>query len=79
MPRWLNPTWPLIAALASLAMLAAAHAFETFGHLAPCDLCLKQRTVYWVAAALGLVGYGLGKDDEREQEQVQRERQDARA
>ena len=30
-------------------MLAAAHAFQTFGGLAPCELCLKQRTVYWVA------------------------------
>ena len=21
--------------------------FETFGHMAPCELCLKQRDVYW--------------------------------
>ena len=44
--------WPIFAALASLAMLGIAHAFETFGHLAPCHLCLKQREVYWVAAAV---------------------------
>ena len=41
--------WRLFALLASVAMLATAHAFETFGGLAPCELCLKQRTVYWVA------------------------------
>jgi disulfide bond formation protein DsbB len=44
--------WPLFAALASLAMLGAAHAFETFGHLAPCHLCLKQREVYWAALTI---------------------------
>ncbi len=48
--------WPLAAAIVSAAMLAIAHAFQTFGHLAPCELCLKQRTVYWVALALGLIG-----------------------
>lgn len=45
--------WPLIAALSSLLMLAIAHAFETFGHLAPCTLCLKAREVYWVALTVG--------------------------
>jgi disulfide bond formation protein DsbB len=44
--------WRLVALLASGAMLAIAHAFQTFGGLAPCELCLKQRTVYWVAAAI---------------------------
>ena len=53
--------WPAIAALASAAMLAIAHAFQTFGHLAPCELCLKQRDVYWLALVLGLVGFALGK------------------
>lgn len=49
--------WPLWALLASAVMLAIAHAFQTFGHLAPCTLCLQQRDVYWAAmivAALGL-------------------------
>lgn len=46
--------WPLIAFLTSAAMLAAAHAFEKFGGLAPCHLCLKQREVYWVAGTLAL-------------------------
>lgn len=58
--------WPLAAALASAAMLVVAHAFETFGHLAPCTLCLKAREVYWVALTVGLaaaVGQLLLKDD----------------
>ena len=46
--------WRLCALIASAAMLAIAHAFETFGHMAPCELCLKQRTVYWVAGAVAL-------------------------
>ena len=52
--------WPLAAACASAAMLAAAHAFETFGHLAPCHLCLYQRDVYWTALSVGVVGFVLG-------------------
>ncbi len=56
----LNPIlarWRLTALAASLAMLAIAHAFETFGGLAPCTLCLRQREVYWVAAGVALTGY----------------------
>ena len=49
--------WPVVAALVSAAMLAAAHAFERFGGLPPCPLCLKQRDVYW--GALGVAGTGL--------------------
>lgn len=59
-------TWPLVAALSSALMLAIAHAFETFGHLAPCTLCLKAREVYWVALTVGLItvaGQMLLKDD----------------
>jgi len=52
--------WPLAAACASAAMLAAAHAFETFGHYAPCHLCLYQRDVYWAALSVGVVGFALG-------------------
>jgi disulfide bond formation protein DsbB len=46
--------WRLCALLISIAMLAIAHAFESFGGLAPCTLCLKQREVYWWAAGLAL-------------------------
>src|SRR3954470_16206515 len=51
--------WPLFAACASAAMLAVAHAFETFGGLPPCHLCLYQRDVYWIAMALGVAGFVL--------------------
>lgn len=49
--------WRLAALTASAAMLAIAHAFQTFGGLAPCTLCLRQREVYWVAAGVALAGY----------------------
>jgi disulfide bond formation protein DsbB len=52
--------WPLVGACASAAMLAGAHAFETFGGLAPCHLCLYQRDVYWVALSVGVAGFILG-------------------
>jgi disulfide bond formation protein DsbB len=48
--------WLALALLASAAMLAIAHGFETFGHLAPCTLCLYQRQVYWVALPIAAVG-----------------------
>lgn len=48
--------WPWFALLASAAMLAAAHAFETFGHLAPCTLCLKEREAYWIAGSIAAAG-----------------------
>ncbi|HWA63800.1 MAG TPA: disulfide bond formation protein B [Caulobacteraceae bacterium] len=51
--------WPWFALVASAAMLGAAHAFETFGHLAPCTLCLRQREAYWIAGTIALVGCGL--------------------
>jgi disulfide bond formation protein DsbB len=47
--------WRFVALLISSAMLATAHAFQTFGGLAPCELCLKQRTVYWVAVGVSAV------------------------
>jgi disulfide bond formation protein DsbB len=46
--------WRLCSLIVSAAMLAIAHAFETFGHMSPCELCLKQRAVYWVAGGLAL-------------------------
>jgi len=51
--------WPVLAFLACAAMLGAAHAFETFGKLAPCLLCLKQREVYWVTGAVALAAIVL--------------------
>lgn len=44
--------WPIFAGLISATMLAIAHAFEAFGGLSPCALCLHQREVYWVALGI---------------------------
>ena len=57
MPSILRPfldRWRLCAVLAAAAMLATAHAFQTFGGLAPYTLCLRQREVYWVILGAGL-------------------------
>ena len=51
--------WPLVAMTLSALMLAAAHAFETFGGLAPCPLCLRQREVYWALIAMTVTGLVL--------------------
>ena len=62
MPSILRPIldrWRFFALLASAAMLAVAHAFQTFGGLAPCELCLKQRTVYWVAAGVAAIAMAV--------------------
>jgi disulfide bond formation protein DsbB len=48
--------WIVVALASALGLLAAAHAFETFGGLAPCELCLTQRGVYWLAAAVAAAG-----------------------
>lgn len=52
--RLLTRWWTAFALAISLAMLATAHAFERFAGLAPCNLCLKQREVYWGAVAIAL-------------------------
>ena len=51
--------WPLAAAALSLAMLAAAHAFERLMDLPPCQLCLRQREIYWAVLAMAATGLGL--------------------
>jgi len=50
--RPLLTRWRFAALVASAAMLASAHAFERFGGLEPCTLCLRQREVYWTAGVL---------------------------
>ena len=44
-----------IALVASLALLGGAHAFEQFGGLAPCILCLQQRDAHWAALAAAAI------------------------
>ena len=56
--RLLTRWWTAFALAASLAMLGAAHAFERFGGLAPCNLCLKQREVYWGAVVIAVLATG---------------------
>ena len=51
--------WPWFALIASALLLAAAHAFETFGHLAPCTLCLRQREAHWAVLTIAAVGIGI--------------------
>lgn len=53
--------WPVLAFAACAIMLGAAHAFETFGKLAPCLLCLKQREVYWVTGTVALITVVLSR------------------
>jgi disulfide bond formation protein DsbB len=47
--------WRLVALLSAALMLAIAHGFQTFGGYQPCTLCLRQREVYWAAAAFSAV------------------------
>lgn len=49
-----------IAAAASAALLAGAHAFERFGGFAPCALCLDQREAHWAGLGVALAGLALG-------------------
>lgn len=55
----LRPIWPLLTMLASGAMLAAAHAFEHFGGLAPCPLCLDQREWHWAVVGVSLTALAV--------------------
>jgi disulfide bond formation protein DsbB len=52
--------WPYAAFVISAAMLAIAHGFESFGHLEPCHLCLKEREVYWAAMGVSALGVIAG-------------------
>jgi disulfide bond formation protein DsbB len=58
--------WPAWALVASAVMLAVAHAFQTFGGLQPCTLCLQQRDVYWTAMAVAAVALGVALTPARE-------------
>ena len=52
----LRPIWPFITLFASGALLAAAHAFERIGGLAPCPLCLDQREWHWAVVGASVLG-----------------------
>ena len=50
--RLLTRWWTAFALAASLALLGAVHASERIWGLTPCNLCLKQREVFWAAVAI---------------------------
>ncbi len=52
--------WLAIAAAVSVAALATVHGLEAMGYL-PCELCLRQREVYWTALAVALAALALGR------------------
>jgi disulfide bond formation protein DsbB len=54
-------SWLWLALGTSIAMLAIAHAFQTFGGLEPCHLCLQQRDVYWIAIPIAAAGLLVGR------------------
>lgn len=49
--------WPLVALLVSGAMLAGAHAFQRFGGLEPCPLCLEQRNWHWAVVGVAALAF----------------------
>ncbi len=55
------PVWLLWAAGLSALMLVIAHAFQTFGHMAPCELCLDQRDGYWTEVFVAGGGYAVAR------------------
>ncbi len=44
--------WPALAGLFAASMLAAAHLIERVGGYEPCELCYRQREIYWALLAL---------------------------
>lgn len=53
--RLLTRWWTAFALVASLALLGFAHLSETIWDIAPCNLCLKAREVYWGAVIVALL------------------------
>lgn len=53
-------TWLILAALISATALAFVHALEANGYI-PCELCLRQRVVYWTGIAIAAAGLLLGR------------------
>jgi len=53
----LRPIWPLMTLFGSGALLAGAHAFQRFGGLQPCPLCLDQRNWHWAVVAVSLLAF----------------------
>jgi disulfide bond formation protein DsbB len=52
---------PLLLLIASAAIVGGAWAFQLWGGLFPCELCLYQRWPYYVVIALSLVALLAGR------------------
>ena len=55
------PRIAVAALVVSLALIAGAHAFEIWGGLPPCPLCLRQREAHWTAAAIAALAFALSR------------------
>jgi len=55
------PLAPLAALTASGALLGGAWAFQIFGGLAPCELCLWQRWPYWIVIVGALLALPVAR------------------
>lgn len=53
--------WLALGLIVSALTLAIAHAFETFGHLPPCHMCLQQREAYWGAMLTAVLGLAASR------------------
>lgn len=56
-----RPTLILLATIGSALLLGGAFAFQFFGGLAPCNLCLWQRWPHAAAVLIGLVALALSR------------------
>lgn len=54
-------TYILVATLGSIALLGGAFAFQHFGGMAPCKMCLWQRWPHAAAIAIGIIGLATGR------------------
>lgn len=57
----IRPFWAVLTLLVSAALLAGAHAFQRFGGLEPCPLCLDQREWHWGVVGLSAAGFIMAR------------------
>lgn len=53
---WLAATLAL-----AIAALAVVHGLESFGGYLPCELCLRQREVYWTVLGVAAAALAIGR------------------
>ena len=53
--------WLVATAAIAIAALAVVHALESFGGYLPCELCLRQREVYWTALGVAAASLAIGR------------------